>query len=60
MEINEWFRLAVVSTLLSTLSCFGEEWTDDAIRQGVVRFLMPRCGGGDADGTEPPNPDLVA
>ena len=30
MEINEWFRLAVGSTLLSTLACFGEEWTDDA------------------------------
>ena len=59
MEIAGWLRLVSVLLLLPIYSCFGGEPSDEAVRQGVIKFLMPRCGGGNVDGNEPPDPELT-
>ena len=59
MEIVGWLRLVSVLVLLPIYSCFGGEPSDEAVRQGVIKFLMPRCGGGNVDGNEPPDPELT-
>ena len=59
MEIVGWLRLVSVLVLLPIYSCFGGEPSDEAVKQGVIKFLMPRCGGGNVDGNEPPDPELT-
>ena len=59
MEIVGWLRLVSVLVLLPIYSCFGGEPSDEAVRQGVIKFLMPRCGGGNVEGDEPPDPELT-
>ena len=59
MEIAGWLRLVPVLALLPIFSCFGGEQSDEAVRQGVIKFLMPRCGGGNVEGDEPPDPELT-
>ena len=59
MEIAGWLRLVPVLALLPISSCFGGEQSDEAVRQGVIKFLMPRCGGGNVEGDEPPDPELT-
>ena len=59
MEIAGWLRLVPVLALLPIFSCFGGEQSDEAVRQGVINFLMPRCGGGNVEGDEPPDPELT-
>ena len=50
---------AFVAILTSTSTCFGDMQTDDEIRRGVVRFFVPRCGGGNVDDNDPPDPELA-
>ena len=59
MEIVGWLRLVSVLVLLPIYSCFGGEPSDEAVKQGVIKFLMPRCGGGNVEGDEPPDPELT-
>ena len=59
MEIAGWLRLVPVLALLPISSCFGGEQSDEAVKQGVIKFLMPRCGGGNVEGDEPPDPELT-
>ena len=59
MKIAGWLRLMPVLALLPIFSCFGGEQSDEAVRQGVINFLMPRCGGGNVEGDEPPDPELT-
>lgn len=47
------------AVLASAATCFGDVSTDDEIRRGIVRFLAPRCGGGDVDENAPQDPELA-
>jgi len=48
-----------VAVLMPACTCFGDMPTDDEIRRGVVRFLAPRCGGGNVDENDPPDLELA-
>ena len=58
MAITGLVRFAAVSLLVSAFACFGDELTDQEVRQGIVKFLMPRCGG-NAGENDPPGPALA-
>ena len=52
-------HFVLVAVLASACTCFGDMPTDDEIRRGIVRFLTPRCGGGNVDDNDPPDPGLA-
>lgn len=58
MAITGLVRFAAVSLLVSAFACFGDELTDQEVRQGIVKFLMPRCGG-NAGENDSPGPALA-
>ena len=59
MKIMEFVILACASAVVVASARADEPLSDEAVRQGVIKFLMPRCGGGNVDGNEPPDPELT-
>ena len=55
----KFMHIVFIITLSSALSAWGAVLSDAEIRQGVLRYMTPRCGGGDAKADDIPRSELA-
>ena len=59
MNVSRILRFALGAVLAPVCICLGDALTDGEIRQVIVRFLAPRCGGGHAGENDLSDPELA-